>query len=163
MGEVMGHSRGRLRLALSGAIKAGDGIAFDLDRPEERNLGGRIFQIFQHGKPVSGEIDNGQVEVSLHGDVDSQRIPVGVCVFKTDDPELTARLRRSFANGADHRKLPIRFVVHAEPGKVLSLQAEVSGGGQNLPEQRRSVTVQGDTHCQWRTIDRSRRKSPSSS
>ena len=55
------------------------------------------------------------------GDIDYSRIHVGDKLWKTDDPELNRRLRKSFAGTQPHFRRPVEIGVHGEAGAVLTV------------------------------------------
>ncbi len=108
-----------MRLTSSAPVKPGDGLVFDGDettgRPEQ---GGRVYEVISldQKQSTSDRSDNaaevtGRVELRFGREaIDLRRLEVGQQVWKTDDPELTRRLRRSF-EGPPNRK------VDARPGR----------------------------------------------
>jgi putative protease len=58
-----------------------------------------------------------------HGDIDFSRIHAGDKLWKTSDPELEKRLRRSFAGDSPKFQRPIEIEVHGLAGKPLTLVA----------------------------------------
>ena len=78
---------------LEGPLKPGDGVVFDAGKPEEKEEGGRVYEI-EKRKAESG---NGQlVELRFgHGDIRFSRVHVGDKLWKTSDPELEQRLRQT--------------------------------------------------------------------
>ncbi|MCU0963283.1 MAG: U32 family peptidase, partial [Pirellulaceae bacterium] len=75
VGTVYGVRKGRVSLQLQRRLKAGDGLAFEGDRAADEEQGGRVFQLFQGGRPVTGEVDSGRVDVSFHAhSVDVRRL-----------------------------------------------------------------------------------------
>jgi U32 family peptidase len=119
LGEVAKIMRDAVVVKLEGPLKSGDGVVFDAGHPEEKEEGGRIYEI---GKRKS-ESGNGQV-VELrfgHGDVNLSRIHAGDKLWKTSDPEFEKRLRQSFAGEAPKFQRPIEIEVHGQAGKLLTL------------------------------------------
>ena len=87
---------GCVRLALPTAVKPGDGLVLDGDEadglPEQ---GGRVYEVFR--RPLAGRIVPSAGRASLRPRCDSTcQVHPGQGVWKTDDPELTGRLRQSF-------------------------------------------------------------------
>ena len=58
-----------------------------------------------------------------HGDIDFNRVHVGDKMWKTNDPELDRRLRRSFAGDTPRFQRPIEMEVHGLAGKPLTVVA----------------------------------------
>ena len=95
LGRVDSITGAGVRLNCSTAVKPGDGVVFDGDDlegvPEQ---GGRIYEVL----PGRG----GWIELRFgRDDIEVSRLQPGQGVWKTDDPELTARLRRSFEGAAE--------------------------------------------------------------
>jgi putative protease len=113
LGEVAGVEGERVKIKLEGPLKAGDGIVFDAGRPEEKEEGGRVY-----------EIKNGHGWSTLtfgRGDVDFSKVHVGDKVWKTSDPELDKRLRQSFEGDRPKFQRPIAIEVHGIEGKSMAL------------------------------------------
>jgi putative protease len=111
---------------LQAPLKLGDGVVFDAGRPDEKEEGGRIYEI-EKRKAESG---NGQL-VNLrfgYGNIDFSRVHVGDKLWKTNDPELDKRLRQSFAGDAPRFQRPIEIEVHGLAGKPLTLIARDETG-----------------------------------
>jgi U32 family peptidase len=103
-----------------GPMKPGDGVVFDAGRPDEKEEGGRIYEV----RPRNGEI-----ELRFgRGDIDFARIRVGDRLWKTNDPELDRRLRQSFAEGKIHFRRPVRLDVHGHAGVPLTVVARDEEG-----------------------------------
>jgi U32 family peptidase len=126
LGEVKKVLRDAVVVELEGPIKPGDGVVFDAGKPEEREEGGRIYEIGNR----KAESRNRQL-VALrfgHGDINFSRIHVGDRLWKTDDPELNRRLRQSFAGDTPKFPRPIEMENHGHAGKPLTLIARDESG-----------------------------------
>ena len=96
LGYTKGLDRQRLTVDLVCPLALGDGIVLEGDRASGSEIGGRVYEIWRAGRRLD-RADQGLVEVMLQrGLLDGVQIPDGVAVYKTDDPQLTKRLRRSF-------------------------------------------------------------------
>ena len=96
-------------------------MVFDGDEsagvPEQ---GGRIYEVL----PAAG----GRVELRLgRHDIDLAQLHPGQDVWKTDDPELSGRLRRSFEGGPS-RLVDLELHVLAEVGRPLAIEAKTATG-----------------------------------
>ncbi|HVU16073.1 MAG TPA: DUF3656 domain-containing protein [Candidatus Didemnitutus sp.] len=113
LGRVVRVGRDHVVLAAEAPLKAGDGIVFDSGRPDEKEEGGRIYQV----DAVAG----GTRLAFGRGDIDFSRVEAGNRVWKTNDPELDRRLRQSFAGERIrfHRKVDAE--VHGRAGAPLTL------------------------------------------
>ena len=120
LGTVKEVRRGRVVVELAGSVKRGDGVSFDCERPEDDLQGGRVYQVFQNGRDLTEPVSKGVVELAFaHGGLNFDEIWPGQQVWKTDDPELTARLRKTFTNNEPLRKLSLDIVVTAAVGEPL--------------------------------------------
>ncbi|NUQ66315.1 MAG: U32 family peptidase, partial [Pirellulales bacterium] len=108
LGEVVGVRRDRVAVRLATSIKRGDGVVFDGDRAEGAEQGSRVYEVFQGGRSVTEPISHGEVELAFgHGAVDVRRLRDGQKIWKTDDPELTRRLRKTFEGNQPRRRVPL--------------------------------------------------------
>jgi putative protease len=135
LGTVERVARGRVavRLASRGpdslGIKRGDGVAFDCGRPVDDPFGGRVYEVFQSGRSLTEPVAAGLVELTFaHGQLDFAAIEPGQRVFKTDDPQLTSRLRKSFTAAQPQRRVPLDVAVRAEVGSPLFVTATTKSG-----------------------------------
>jgi putative protease len=122
LGTVQAVRPGRVAVQLAAAIKRGDGVVFDCGRAEDDQQGGRVYEVLARGRSLTEPISSGIVELTFaHGAIDFADVQVGREVWKTDDPELNTRLRKTFAEGAIHRRVPVDFVVQAAEGSLLKI------------------------------------------
>jgi U32 family peptidase len=118
LGEVVRVSRDAVVVKLEGPLKPGDGVVFDAGKPGENEEGGRVYQLrTPNSEPRNAELRFGR------GDIDFARIHIGDKLWKTDDPELNRRLRRSFEGDAPKFQRPIEMEVHGVAGGPLTLIA----------------------------------------
>jgi len=121
LGEVKKIVRDGVIVNLAAPAKPGDGIVFDAGKPDEKEEGGRIYEIQEPRFKISGEK---LAELRFgYGDVDFNRVHVGDKLWKTSDLELDKRLRQSFAGDAPKFQRPIEIEVHGVCGKPLTLIA----------------------------------------
>ncbi len=143
LGEVTRLLGDSVCVGLQGPLKPGDGVVFDAGRPDEPEEGGRVYEVRsqkeegRRKKPeaksqrmeVGGENEvvagmAGPVEVQLgfgRGDIDFRRLHVGDKVWKTSDPELDRRLRRTYAGEQPRFQRPVVFEVHGRAGESLTV------------------------------------------
>ena len=95
LGEVAHVGEESISLRLVAPAKPGDGIVFDAGKPDEREEGGRIYQIEPGTNAGESRLRFG------HGDIDWPRVRPGQLVWKTNDPALDRELRATFEGGAD--------------------------------------------------------------
>ncbi|MDD5139109.1 MAG: DUF3656 domain-containing protein [Verrucomicrobiales bacterium] len=121
LGEVARVQNEKVTLHLQAPLKPGDGVVFDAGRPDEKEEGGRIYGIknFQNKTTRTEE----SVLEFGYGNIDFNRVHVGDKLWKTNDPELDKRLRRSFAGDAPRFQRPIEMEVHGLAGKPLTIIA----------------------------------------
>ena len=103
-------------------IKPGDGVVFDAAdwrSPEEREEGGRIFQVESRGRALELWFGNGAV--------DSARIRVGDLVWRTNDPDLDKVVRPLLDTALPIRKQIVSVRVRAREGEPLFAEWSVSG------------------------------------
>ncbi len=121
LGEVTRVLHDAVVVRLAGPLKPGDGIVFDAGHPEEKEAGGRVFKVQSAKRNVQG---SPQATVTFgRGAVDFTRVHVGDKVWKTSDPELDRRLRRTFAGDVPRFQRPIHLEVHGHAGAPLTLIA----------------------------------------
>ncbi len=124
LGRVLGVVGNRVRIELSAPTKPGDGVVFDGDEdngvPEQ---GGRVYEA---DRPAT--IGRGQALLGFgRNDIDLRSLRPGQRVWKTDDPELTKRLRRSF-EGPPRRRVPLDLTVTARVDEALSIVGRTGTG-----------------------------------
>jgi putative protease len=129
LGTVAAVRRGRVAVDLVGAVKRGDGVAFDSGATSDEAVGGRVFEVFQAGCSLTDPVGAGQVELTFGPNaVDFAALKPGQAVWKTDDPALTSRLRKTFASGEIKRQQPVDLVVTAAVGEPLRVRAKLANG-----------------------------------
>jgi putative protease len=127
---------------LEGPLKLGDGVVFDAGKPEEKEEGGRVYEIrnpksetrrkpeIRGRKPERPLQKTGDSEVTSGvlrelkfgvGNINFGRVHAGDRLWKTSDPELERRLRQSFQGETPRFQRPIALEVHGLAGKPLTL------------------------------------------
>jgi putative protease len=136
IGEVESIAPTGVRLSASAPIKPGDGVVFDGDESTGRaEQGGRVYEVIRRARSNTaspsddaGPGETGPLELRFgHGDIDLAALEKGQRVWKTDDPELSRRLRRSF-EGPPSRKVELDIEVRAVSGEPLSITGRTSIG-----------------------------------
>ena len=115
LGEVMHVGADRVSLRPVAPLKPGDGVVFDAGNPETREEGGRVYQV-----------EPGGAETVLRfgqGDIDFRRVHVGDRVWKTSDPALEKRIRRTFQGEQIRFQRPLTMEAHGRAGLPLTLIA----------------------------------------
>jgi putative protease len=123
LGKVLEVRRDCVLLELEGPVKAGDGVVFDAGKPEEKEEGGRVYEI--RSRPGPGRLSELRFG---HGDIEFARVHAGDKLWKTSDPELERRLRQSFEGTTPRFQRPISFEIHGLRGKPLTLFARDESG-----------------------------------
>ena len=128
LGKVVVVRRGRVVVDLVGSVKRGDGVSFDSGQAADDEQGGRVYEVFQQARSITEPVSTGRVELAFgHDSIDLDSLRPGQAIWKTDDPELTARLRKSFTSHDPQRRLPTIVAAHAAVGEPLRLKIEVAG------------------------------------
>ncbi len=119
LGEVKKNVRDGVIVNLSAPLKPGDGIVFDAGRPDEKEEGGRIYEMENPRFKLPGmaltELRFG------NGQINFLRVHVGDKLWKTNDPELDKRLRQSFAGDKIRFQRPVTIEVYGGVGEPLTL------------------------------------------
>ncbi len=105
-------------------LKPGDGVVFDAAdwrSPEEREEGGRVFEVARRKGAVELRFGNGAI--------DGGRIRVGDWVWRTHDPELDKTVRPYIDAAAPLRKQPVNVRVKAHEGEALETEWRVGKVG----------------------------------
>jgi putative protease len=134
LGTVVGTHRGLvvvdLAAGLAGGVKRGDGIGFDCGETSDQAVGGRVYEVFTAGLSRTDPVTAGRVELGFARDgFDPTALRPGQAVWKTDDPELTARLRKSFTGESLRRRQPVDLEVMAAVGTPVRVTATLAAGG----------------------------------
>ncbi len=133
LGEVSRVGNEAVEVKLDSALKPGDGVVFDAGHPEEKEEGGRVYEIKQLKRDLRTareERPNCQV-VELrfgHGNINFKRVHVGDKLWKTSDPELERHLRQSFDGETPRFHRPISMEVHGSVGRIATVIARDEEG-----------------------------------
>jgi U32 family peptidase len=124
LGTVVGTGRGTVRVQLASPISKGDGVVFEGDRVAQEEQGGRVYNMRRRSLLVEGQVSSGTIDLEFGREsIDIEQITVGQGVWKTDDPQLNARLRKTFTGADPLRRLPVDFEVRAVVGEPLRVKA----------------------------------------
>ncbi|MBG89504.1 MAG: peptidase U32 [Verrucomicrobiales bacterium] len=114
LGEVTRVEKNHVWAKLESNLKAGDGIVFDANNPAEGEEGGRVF--------ATKESRSGETKIEFRrGAVDFARVATGDKLWKTDDPDLNKRVRKTFDGDQPRYRRPVDFEVHGKAGEPLIL------------------------------------------
>jgi U32 family peptidase len=122
LGQVRRVGAGTVVLRLEAPLKPGDGVVFDAGRPEEREEGGRVYQVDTPAGGAGSTLHFGR------GDIDWTRVRAGQRVWKTSDPALERELRSTFEGAPIRFQRPITMEVHGRAGTPLTLIANDGDG-----------------------------------
>jgi len=171
LGQVKMVRRGRVTVELRCAVTRGDGVVFETNPQDENPPGGRVYEIFRDGQPLMEAAPPGGAELAFqHGAFDLNAIRPGQAVWKTDDPHLTGRLRKTYQNDVPWRRIALDLVVEAEVGQPMKVAVKTSSGqecrflsSEPLAEARKHPLSEGllaeqfgrlgGTNYQLRTLD----------
>ena len=129
LGTVAGVRRDRVAVDLVAGVKRGDGVAFDCGPTADEAAGGRVYEVFAAGRSLLEPVAAGRVELAFaRGAIDMARLKPGQAVWKTDDQELTARLRKSFTGDGLRRRQPVDLHVTVAVGAPLRVAARTALG-----------------------------------
>jgi putative protease len=134
LGEVLRVGRESVTLRLEGSLKPGDGVVFDAGRPEQPEEGGRVYEVRKLApqsarNAPAGSLYHDEVELRFGNEaVDFSRVHIGDKLWKTSDPELERRLRKTFEGDALRFQRPLDFEVSGGPGQPMTLTARDEAG-----------------------------------
>lgn len=125
IGTVTGFTKGGVRVelceTLDELVKAGDGVLFDIGKPDQQEPGGRVWGV--RGAPGPKDPARGTV-VELYfaeGALDFAQVVVGCDVYKTDDPALRKRLEQSYSQDKLAKRAPVAARLTGTVGGPLVL------------------------------------------
>ena len=131
LGRVTGIQGRRVRVRIEAPIAAGDGVVFAGNRFEGQEQGGRVVAVWLRGSKADQPCERGEVELEFFREsIDPRQLHVGQEVWKTDDPQLTARLRKTFTAADPIRRVPLRLRVQASVGQPLTVEVTAANGAQ---------------------------------
>ncbi|MEX0641991.1 MAG: DUF3656 domain-containing protein [Pirellulales bacterium] len=118
--EICGR-RVIIALADSAAsVAPGDGIVFEGDREHGEEQGGRVYEVQRRGD---------EVELGLgHDAIDIGRLQLGQRIWKTDDPRLTSRLRKTFSGGKPQRRVWLDVEVEVAVDRPIRIMCRAANG-----------------------------------
>ena len=129
LGVVEGVGRTGVLVRLEYTIQAGDGVVFEGDRLAGAEQGGRVYHVYQGGQLQRGVVEGGVAELSFEtGAVDLAKLYRGQRIWKTDDPRLNQRLRRTFEGADPVRRTGLDLRVIAAVGSRLRVTGVAANG-----------------------------------
>jgi putative protease len=130
IGTVVGFGRGGVRIELcepfADLVKPGDGLLFDIGKPETQEPGGRVWRVIPLAATRSPRRGASEAPLVLElqfesGILDLAQVPLGCDVYRTDDPALRKRLEHSYAQDRVAQRVPVTARLTGEPGGSLTL------------------------------------------
>ncbi len=133
VGQVLRKQNGRLLADLQLPLAKGDGIVLQGDRLAGKEVGGRIYEIWQNGRECS-QPTAGRVELGMErGLLQQAELFAGQEIWQTDDPQLTRRLRKTFDSAQPVRRVPVDLRVAVTVGQPIELVATCEGREWTIP------------------------------
>lgn len=129
LGEVKFVGDRSVAVQLASPVAAGDGVVFDGDRASDQEQGGRVFHVTRNGQRLMETVSSGVVELEFGNDaLRLDQLWPGQQVWKTDDPQLTKRLRQTFSSGKPQRRVAVDLKVSAAVGQPLRINGSAANG-----------------------------------
>jgi putative protease len=129
VGEVRSVGRDGVEIELCRPLRRGDGLVFEGDRSQEAEAGGRVYEVFQQGCSLAETVPSGLVELTFaHGAIDFRRLYPGQKAWKTDDPQLTRRLRQTYSGPDPQCRVALELTVEARVGAPLLVTGRAASG-----------------------------------
>lgn len=129
LGTVQAVRDQRVAVELRCPIARGDGVVFEGDRTQAAEQGGRVFHVIQRGFSQTTPVLSGHVELEFDDQaIDVNALWIGQQIWKTDDPRLNQRLRKSFTGVDPVRRVALNLHVTACVGLPLQVQGSSPNG-----------------------------------
>jgi len=129
LGRVTRIRDRRVTVVLASAVARGDGVVFEGDRAAGDEQGGRVFAVYRAGQRLEEPVRDGTVELLFDREaIDLRRLWVGQSVWKTDDPQLTSRWRKTFTHRDPRRRVPLDLQLEAGVGQPLRIVGRADNG-----------------------------------
>ncbi|MGL4521033.1 MAG: DUF3656 domain-containing U32 family peptidase, partial [Bacilli bacterium] len=122
VGEVIEVQKDSVLVKVGAPIKRGDGLVFDRFKPQEKEEGGRIYDLYdRNGRKLEGEVNQGIFAIAFgRNDIALRRIQKGNRVWKTNDPALDRALQQTFKSDRNDLKFPVDISVWGSVGEPMS-------------------------------------------
>jgi putative protease len=133
VGAVIQVKQKSVIVECSTQIRRGDGVVFDAAdwrSPDEPEEGGNVYEVKPVGGDKKAEFQTGDLALLEFGytDIDYSRIKSGDLVWRTNDPQLTKRLKPLTQNEVPVFTRPISFQVTANIDSPLEITATLDTG-----------------------------------
>jgi putative protease len=121
VGEVKAVRGRSVVIAARRSIAPGDGVVFAGNREQGNEQGGRVYTVTPRG--------GSDIELAFgHDAIDFARLQPAQQLWKTDDPQLIAKLRKSFMGAKPQRRVGLDLAVHAAVGEKVRITAQAANG-----------------------------------
>ncbi len=152
VGKVIAMRGERLLVNLEAPLIKGDGVVLQGDRISGTEMGGRIFQVYVDGTATDLP-SMGRVELAFqNGLFKNVEVKTGQAIWQTDSPQLSKRLRASFASEQFTRKIPVDLSLRIGVGIRIEAEATWSSSSsevvhsvrvevEHLPEEARKHSI----------------------
>ncbi len=121
----------KVHVELCCSLTAGDGVVFAGDRTQDAEQGGRVFGLFVNGEKPDAPVSSGRVALSFGPDsVDLTTLEPGQQFWKTDDPRLNQRLRRSWDVADPVTRVSVDLQIACRTGEQLGIKATADNGAE---------------------------------
>lgn len=113
MGEVRQMKSDAVAVDALAPIRPGDGVVFDLGKPEEPETGAHVHRV---------ETRDGRTWIGFRRtDLDWRLISIGAKIWKTSDPQLDKQVRSTFEGEQVRFRRPVQALVSGRLGEPLKL------------------------------------------
>lgn len=121
-------------------LAAGDGVVFDGNRIHGEEQGGRVFGVFVDGQRIDGAVTEGVTALTFAPQsMNFDLIPVGTKLWKTDDPKLNQRLRKTYEVADPVRRVPLDLHVQCAVGQPLRVRGQADSGAHCVVESKQPM------------------------
>ena len=128
LGRIHAIRDDRVAVLLQAPVRPGDGIVFEGNRELDEEQGGRVYEVFVKGRQRK-EANSGIAELTFaRRSIDFSELEEGIQVWKTDDPQLTKELRKSFTAADPIRRVSVELEVQAAVGQPLLVRGHAQNG-----------------------------------
>lgn len=141
VGKVVAKRGERVTVDLLYPLAKGDGVVFEGNRAKGKEVGGRIYEVFVHGKSVE-DAKAGRVEWMFErGLLKAVELHEGQKIWQTDDPRLTKKLKATYSATDPQFRRPIDMEVVARSGEKLRVTARLDGYGVEIESETPLATA----------------------
>ena len=129
LGTVVKRRGYRISVHVECPVSRGDGVVFEGDRENNKEQGGRIFDVAVNGQRQDQPVEQGIVDLAFDREaLNLDAIYPGQQVWKTDDPQLTKRLQASYSGPDAKRRVALELQVTAAAGQTLRICGRTATG-----------------------------------